>query len=241
MDSVLDASLLAQGGPIMWLLFLVSLIGFTMFVERLLFLHRGQIRTNDFLAGLKNLLRKRRLIEAVTVCEETPGPVANVVKAALLHFHEGEERCRLAIQGAAMVEVPMLERRLGTIGALGRLAPLLGLLGTLIGLMEGLNAAGESASAGYPTYGQMLAGIGEALYTSAAGLAVMMMAMLAHHFLYGRIRALVYDMEYAGHDLLQFLMHDYEQAEVDETVHQEGTKTAEPRTSQQPAPSTSAS
>lgn len=207
MDVVYQDSLLVRGGPIMWLLLLVSLIGFTLFVERLLYLHQRQIPTNDFLTGLKNLLRKQRLLEAVTHCEDTLGPVASVVKAALLHYHEGEESCRRAIQGAAMVEIPMLERRLGTLAALGRLAPMLGLLGTFLGLLRGLSAMGEGSGSAYPTYGELLAGIGQALLTSATGLAVMMMAMLAVYFLHGRIRALVYDMEYAGHDMLEFLLH----------------------------------
>ncbi|MDV7395394.1 hypothetical protein RZS08_28670, partial [Arthrospira platensis SPKY1] len=66
---------LERGGPVLWVLFMVSIFGFIVFAERALFLHRMQVRTQDFLAGIKNLLRKRRLVEALTVCEETPGPV----------------------------------------------------------------------------------------------------------------------------------------------------------------------
>ena len=70
-----DLSLLEKGGPIMWVLLGMSLIGFLVFVERVLFLHRGQIRSSEFVTGIKNIVRKQRLVEALTLCEETPGPV----------------------------------------------------------------------------------------------------------------------------------------------------------------------
>jgi biopolymer transport protein ExbB len=47
--------------------------------------------------------------------------------------------------------------------------------------------------------------VGEALLTTAFGLLIAVMAHIAHHFLAGRVRALVHDMEYTGHALIQFL------------------------------------
>jgi biopolymer transport protein ExbB len=75
-------SLLARGGPIMWVLLLLGTLALVIFVERMLFLHRGQIRSTEFLDGVKNILAQGRMAEAITVCEEAPGPVAAVVKAA---------------------------------------------------------------------------------------------------------------------------------------------------------------
>lgn len=67
-----DYSLFAKGGPMMWVLIALALLGLTLFFERALFLHRGQIPTKAFVDGIKNILAKRRLVEALTVCEETP-------------------------------------------------------------------------------------------------------------------------------------------------------------------------
>jgi biopolymer transport protein ExbB len=47
--------------------------------------------------------------------------------------------------------------------------------------------------------------LAEALITSASGLAISVMAMLAYHFLSGRVRALVHDFEWVGHDIHEFL------------------------------------
>jgi len=206
----LDASLIERGGPVMWPLMLLSLFGFTLFIERTLFLHKGQIRTNDFLNGIKNLLKKGRLVEALTVCEETPGPVASVIKSALLHHDQGEDAMRGAIQSAAVVEIPTLERRVGTLEAIARTAPLLGLLGTVIGLG---NAFFKLQQAGaYANVGILSSGFGDALITTATGLAISAMSYLAYHFLHGRVRALVHDMEYAGHDLMMFFLRELSQS-----------------------------
>lgn len=210
---------IGNGGPLMWPLLLLSLLGFVFFIERTVFLHRGQIRAESFIDGLKNLLRKRRLIEALTVCEETPGPAAAVAKAALLNYDQGAERMRSQVQAAALVELPVLERRVGTIAVLARVAPLLGLLGTVVAMLEGFYAMGEGDS--YATAASFSALVAQALITTAAGLLVAIMAHLAYHFLYGRVRAIVHDMEWVGNELMEFLLKNLP-AEVREEEVGEG-------------------
>lgn len=190
----------------MWVLFLLSLIGFVIFVERTLFLHRGQIRSMDFVDGIKNLLRKHRLVEALTVCEETPGPLANIVKAALLNHEKPEAHLRGAIQEAAVLEIPLLERRVGTIAVIARISPLVGLFGTVVAAIQilyQLNA--EGAYANSADYAGLL---GQALITTATGIAIGITAQVAYNFLWGRVRALVHDIEFVGQHLLQFLIQE---------------------------------
>lgn len=190
----------------MWVLLLMSLVGFLVFVERALYLHRGQIRSSEFIAGIKNAVRKQRLVEALTLCEETPGPLPNLVKASLLHFEEDEGKIRYEIQEAALVEVPGLEKRLGALSALAKAAPLVGLLGTVIGLAQTFY---EMQAAGNYSDATLLAqGMWQALLTTAWGLAVAVLAFLGHHFLHGRVRALVMDMEWAGNEMLKFIVRD---------------------------------
>src|SRR5258708_6187300 len=128
------SSILAQGGPVMWLLVLLGLVTVIIFIERALFLHRSQIRSTEFLGGIRNLLQKQRLMEALTLCEETPGPVAKLVKAGLRHADDDEPAMRFAVQEAALVEIPVLERRIGALAAVAQIWPLFGLRGTPLGL-----------------------------------------------------------------------------------------------------------
>ncbi|MCD8482650.1 MAG: MotA/TolQ/ExbB proton channel family protein [Verrucomicrobia bacterium] len=207
---------LERGGPVLWVLFLVSIFGFMVFVERVLFLHRMQVRTQDFLAGIKNLVRKRRLVEALTVCEETPGPVAAITKAALLQYQEDSEAIRLAIQSAALVEIPILERRVASLAAIARIAPMLGLLGTVVAIVGAFSLAGNTPQLAYPNPAEALAGLAQALISTGLGIALAIMATVGHHFVAGRIKVLVGDMEYSGHDILQFLILDVPEIEATE-------------------------
>ena len=213
MDYLQD-NFISQGGAAMYPLLFISLLGFVLFIERSLFLHKGQIGTQDFLGGIKNLVRKKRLVEALTLCEDTPGPMARIMKSALLNYGESRETIRSAIQSAAIVEIPTLERRIGTIAALARVAPLLGFLGTLIAAFQALYLL-ESFNGDSGVLSRLLA---EALINSAAGLAISVMALLAYHFLSGRVRALVHDFEWAGHDIHEFLSR---QSDAEETTRED--------------------
>jgi len=207
MIAFISYSVFAKGGPVMWLLVLLGLVAVVIFIERALFLHRGQIRSTEFLDGIKNLLRKNRLMEALTLCEETPGPVAKVVKAGLRHATDDEMALRFALQEAALVEIPILERRINALAAIAQIAPLFGLLGTLFGMIETFRQFNQGGN--YATPVVLAGGMWEALLTAAAGLVVAIPAHLARHFLAGRVRALVQDMEWAGNELMRFLLRDY--------------------------------
>jgi biopolymer transport protein ExbB len=204
---VSQISLLERGGPVMWVLLSLGVLALVLFVERLLYLHRGQIRSTEFLDGVKNILAQRRMAEAVTVCEEAPGPVAAVVKAALLHAGDDEVSLRYAVQDAAVTELPALERRLGALAAIAQIAPLVGLLGTVLGMTTTFRAFMEGGQ--YATAQALAGGMWQALLTAGAALALAIPAHLAHHLLHGRVRAIVRDVEWAGNEIMRYLLVDY--------------------------------
>lgn len=195
-----------DGGPFVWVLLAIGFFGIVFLLERTLHLHRGQIRAQNFLDGICNNLRSRHYLEALTVCEETPGPVARVVKAILQHYREGEQRMRVAAEEAAMLEIPMLERRAGTLSALAKIAPLVGLAGTVFGL---LNAFLHMRDAGhYATADLFSADIAQALAATALGLVISAILHLGHHFVCGRIRALTHDIERTGVAVIRFIAYE---------------------------------
>ncbi|MDR2863495.1 MAG: MotA/TolQ/ExbB proton channel family protein [Puniceicoccales bacterium] len=204
--SLREFSLFSEAGPLAWPLLLISLVVLVFFVERTHFLHRGQIRAGEFLEGIKNNIRQHRLVEALTVCEEAPGPVPRIVKSILLHASEGEARMRSAAAEAAILEIPVMERRVGTIAAMAKLAPLLGLIGTVIALMRAFLAM--YARGHYATADAFAHDIAAALGTTALGLIIAAFAHIAHHFLKGRVRSIIYDMERSAHSVIQFLCHE---------------------------------
>jgi biopolymer transport protein ExbB len=217
-----DFSLLARGGPMMLVLAGLAVLGVMVFVERLLFLHRGQIRAREFLEGIRNILAKRRLVEALTVCEETPGPVAAVVKVALLHAGEAEDKLRFRVQEAALLELPLLERRIGALGAIAQVAPLVGILGTVLGMAGTFQAFEQGGN--YAMAAGLSRGMWQALLATGGGLLVGIPALLAHHFLAARVRAITHDLEWSGNEILRYLVTEYQGAGVAAGATGEGSR-----------------
>ncbi len=202
-----DFSLFSHGGPMLIVLVVMAAVVIVLFIERTLYLHRGQIRSKPFIDGIKNTLERRRLVEALTLCEETPGPVAAVAKAALLNADKDAEKMRFAVQEAALVEIPALERRLGSIAAIAQIAPLVGLLATLLGMITTFHAFMQGGQ--YATANALANGMWQALIGTAGSLFLAIPSHLAWHFLSGRVRSLVRDVEWAGNEIMQYLLTDY--------------------------------
>ena len=106
------------------------------FVERALYCHRSQINSAEFLSGVRTVLKRGNVVEAISICDATPGPVARLVKAAILHRELGRERVREAVEEAGLTEVPRLEEKLNLLATIAQIAPLLGLFGTVVGFIE---------------------------------------------------------------------------------------------------------
>src|ERR1041385_2347581 len=132
-------SLLAYGGVMLWLILFVSAVAVTVFIERFLHFHRAQINSTEFLNGVRTVLKRDNVVEALSICDATPGPVARLVKTAILNREHGRDRVREALAEAGLAEVPRLEQKLNLLATIAQLAPLLGLLGTILGFVQVFN------------------------------------------------------------------------------------------------------
>jgi biopolymer transport protein ExbB len=121
-------TLLANGGPVIWLILIAAAAAAVVFVERALFCHRSQINSAEFLNGVRTVLKRGNVVEAIAICDATAGPVARLVKAAILHREQGRDRVREAVEEAGLTEVPQLEERLNLLATIAQISPLLGLV-----------------------------------------------------------------------------------------------------------------
>lgn len=195
--------LLQKGGPLMWIILLCSVVALGVFLERLLYLHRATIRSGELLGGLSLLIRKGRLDEALGECSASPGPVARVLQAALLHERCGREVLQSVTRDAALLEIPALERNLPILSALAYLTPLIGLLGTVLGLLDAFLAL--SSHGGYATAAELSRGVYQSMLDAAAGLGVAIPTLLAHAYLVSRVNDIIHDMERAGIEIVNLL------------------------------------
>jgi biopolymer transport protein ExbB len=195
--------LLSNGGPVLWLLLLVSAVAVAVFIERFLHCHRAQINSTEFLNGVRTVLKRNNVIEALSICDATPGPVARLVKTAILNRDHGRERVREALEEAGLAEVPRLEEKLDLLATIAQLAPLLGLLGTVLGFIQ---TFGRMQEAGLNAHiGQLSAGVWQALVCAAAGLAVAIPAHAAYNYLVSRVNSIVIEMERAATEIVQIV------------------------------------
>src|SRR3984957_21342366 len=129
-------SLLFKGGPMLWVILLVSAAGVVVFLERLKHCHSSQINSTEFLNGVRTVLKRDNVVEALSICDATPGPVARLVKTAIINRDYGRERVRESLEEAGLAEVPRLEEKLNLLATIAQIAPLLGLLGTVLGFIK---------------------------------------------------------------------------------------------------------
>ena len=197
--------LVQKGGPVMWLILGCSLLAGIIFLERLLHFHRAQINAGDFLKGIYNILRRNNVAEAVSICEDTPGPVAYLVRAAVLCQDESRETIALAVQEAGLAEAPRLERNLNLLLTIAQIAPLIGMMGTVLGMMRTLTSIELQSPLVHS--GDLAAGLWQALITTAAGLAVAIPTYAAYNFLVSWVEAIILDMERASGEIITFLLN----------------------------------
>lgn len=195
--------MIVKGGPVMWPILFAGVVGLFVFLLKAIQFHREEINVSELVKGLKNVLKRDGLIEAISLCDNTSGPVAKVVGAAILAFERGDEDLRQAADEAYLQELPKLERHLSVLGTIGYIAPLLGFFGTVLGMMKAFAkiAATEGVNL---TASQLADPLGDALLTSACGLLVAIPCYLGYNYLVGRVNQFTFDMERAATEIIGF-------------------------------------
>ncbi|MBR2440420.1 MAG: MotA/TolQ/ExbB proton channel family protein [Lentisphaeria bacterium] len=198
---------LRAGGPMLWLIIFFGLIGIYVFLEKFFQLRRNQVDVRELVTGLVNNLKRDSMIEAITLCDTTPGPVAKLLNAAI-QAYQNEDDIKPAIEDIAKTELNRLESRLGILSTIANVAPLLGLLGTVVGMYHTFN--GITVSSGM-SVAALSGGVKEALITTAMGLCVAIPAHLAYNYLVTKVQSLCADMEKASSEILYFFAHRKEE------------------------------
>lgn len=191
-------------GPMMFPLLALAFIGVIIFLERTLFLHKGQINVQEFISGIKNLLKKGRLVEAVALCEEMGGSAAHLVKTVLLNYDANVDLITAHLRKRLSLEIPSLERRIGILSVVARISPLIGFLGTLIAGIEIISNLSFFDGAS----GMLIAALANALFSSALGLVICILATAGHHFLEVRITHVIHDYEWLSSELLEVILEE---------------------------------
>lgn len=195
--------LFLDGGPVMLAIAVCSVIAVYLFLAKWFQFHREQVNVGELVAGLVNVLRGDGMIEAISLCDNTPGPVARILNSAI-YAYQNDDDIKLAIENQAQLEMPRLESRLNVLATIAYIAPLLGLLGTVVGMFEAFRTMENGASMTLP---ELSRGVYTALTCTAAGLAVAIPCHIAYNYLLSRVQNFCSEMEKASAEIMYFFSH----------------------------------
>lgn len=198
--------MIQKGGPVMWPIILCSIFALAILLERLYNLHKAKIDTVDFMNKIRNTLKRNKVMEAIEMCNNTPGPIAHIMKAGILKHDRPRNEIREAIEDAGVHEVPRLEKNLSALATIAQISPLLGLLGTVTGMVRCFQVIQEKTTSLNPINpGDLAGGIWEALITTVAGLVIAIPTYVAYNYLVSRVDSFVLEMEKAATELMNIL------------------------------------
>lgn len=195
--------LMKDGGPVLWVIAVCSFIGMFVFFKKTFQFHREEVNVRELVRGLENVLKRNGFVEAISLCDNTPGPAARVLSAAILAYERHDDDIKQAIDDACLEEMPKLERSLDILGTIGFIAPLLGLLGTVLGMMDTFQTVNVTSSVTLSA-SELAGSIRMALITTAAGLCVAIPCYVAYNYLLSRVNAISLDMEKAASEIIYF-------------------------------------
>ena len=198
--------LIQKGGPVMYLIMILSVISLGIIIERIYNLNRARIDSQKFMDDIINFLKHNKVIESIEMCNKTPGPIAHIIKAGILKHDRSRLEIKEAIDEAAQLEIPRMEKHLPILATIAHIAPLLGLLGTVSGMIKAFQVIQNRAATMTPVNpGDLAGGIWESLLATLAGLLVAIPTYVAYNYLVNQVDSLAYDMERSATDLVNLL------------------------------------
>lgn len=191
-----------DGGPWMWPILIIFLVGLALVIERFFFLQSITTKNKKIWDEMFPLLAKGQFKQVLESTRSSNTFMASIVGAGLARaaITRRAEDIELAMEESLMEVMPRLEQRTPYIATLANIATLMGLLGTIMGLIE---AFGAIASADPAQKAQLLSeSISVAMNTTAFGLIAAIPLMLAFTFLQSKTGRVVESMEMASIKLM---------------------------------------
>ncbi|KXA13067.1 transporter, MotA/TolQ/ExbB proton channel family protein [Fusobacterium equinum] len=169
------------GGPILWVLFFMSMGALAIILEKTVFFTTKEKKVDtNFKKDINDLISAGKVEEAIQLCETQKGSVAGSIKTFLKRAKKGQDvqDYESIIKEIMLESMSPLDRGLSSLEAIGSLAPMCGLLGTVTGMIKAFINISKMG-AGDPTI--VADGISEALVTTAAGLYVAIPVIAAYN------------------------------------------------------------
>ncbi|MDD2710553.1 MAG: MotA/TolQ/ExbB proton channel family protein [Verrucomicrobiae bacterium] len=186
------------GKIILVLLFVVSIVSWTVIFTKYRQVHLAEKQGSSFLKALRSsehfveIFRSGRKWRDCPLFELYSAGCGGIQRASGVDDRVRVSLLEGVLERAVAEQVVRLESQVSILGTAVSAAPFLGLLGTVWGVMD---AFAGVALVGSANIGSLAPGIASALVTTVVGLAVAIPSMVGYNILVAQIRRLTMEME----------------------------------------------
>jgi len=195
--------LIVLGGPVMIPLLLCSVLALAISIDRLWYLLRSRVDSEDLMEDIRLALEQGKVLAAMQIAKRTRGPVAAVLAAGIAYYDRDQEEIAAHMEMVGKEEIFKMERRLNALDTIVTIAPLLGILGTVTGIINSFNVL--AGLEGVVNHQLLSVGIAEALLTTATGLIIAIPSSAVYSYVNTLIDRNMADMSKRSSELLGLL------------------------------------
>lgn len=203
-QTVIDL-ILSSGGTgvtIVLILLILSIVSISIFVERFLSVGKAMTYEAGFVNGLKSSLTSGNVAEARRLCQTVNSPISRMLDKGISRLGSEPALIEGAMEATGKLEITKLEKNLGYLSLIAKLAPMFGFVGTIMGVIKIFY---DIAMTDNLSIGVISGGLYQKMITSAAGLMVGIIAFLGYYLVNMRIDKVVERMEQATLDFMDLL------------------------------------
>ncbi len=178
---------LEVGGPILWVLVIISIGAFAVVLERIVFFARNEKNVgSNFRGEILSLVANKKIDEAIALCDTKKSCVASAVKKFLQKAPRGidVQDYEFILKEITIKETSPYESRLNLLASVISISPMLGLLGTVTGMIRAFTNISKYGTGDAAIVAD---GIAEALLTTAAGLMIAIPVIVVYNYLNRRL------------------------------------------------------
>ncbi len=202
-QSVPLLDLIKEGGWIMVVLGILSIVAIYVFIERLTVIKKAQVAPEAILEKVKAAVIDGDIERAKAVCLQDGTPMAKMLIQGLEHIGGSLKNIEVAIENTGKLEIYRLEKNVSVLATISGTAPMIGFFGTVMGMISAFIAIAQEEGAVSPKL--LASGIYEAMITTAGGLFVGILAYVTYNYIVRQISDVVYKMEVTSIEFLDLL------------------------------------
>lgn len=177
-----------SGGPITYGIVVLSFVAVALMVEHFITIRRRTIVAPQSAEHLRDLIERKKYIDAIHFTAEDPTMLSYVMNAGLLEAANGYGAMQRAMEAALEERSARLFRKIEYLSIIGNVSPMIGLFGTVYSMIKLFGAIGESGR--IPEADRVAALISIALVATFWGLMVAVPSLAAFGWFRNRIDVL---------------------------------------------------